>query len=120
MAGMSLIFSFFLMIGSAASPDKNTNQWTRFRGVDGQGIDTVNKAPTTWEESDYRWNIELPGTGHASPVVWDDRIFVSSSDDSIDKGYLMAIDEQNGELLWQKDFKVSELTMHKDNNLAAP
>lgn len=84
------------------------------------GIDTSSIAPTMWEESDYRWIMDLPGTGHASPVVWDNTIFVTSSDDSNDVGYAMAIHENTGELLWQNKFQVSDLTMHKDNNLAAP
>ena len=120
MSGLYLVFSFLLLIGSSSSSDKESNQWTRFRGADGQGIDTIGIAPATWEEDDYRWNITLPGTGHSSPVVWDDRIFVTSSDDGRDRGYIMAIDEQNGELLWQKEFNVTDLSMHKDNNLAAP
>ena len=120
MAGLYLAFSFFLLIGNSSSPDKDINQWTRFRGADGLGIDTISKAPASWEESAFRWDITLPGTGHASPVVWADLIFVTSSDDEKDLGYVMAINEQKGELLWQKEFKVSDLTMHKDNNLAAP
>jgi len=120
MTCMYLIFSLSLLIGSASSSDRNENYWTRFRGADGHGIDSIGIAPTSWEKSDFRWNIRLPGTGHASPVVWNDLIFVTSSDDESDKGYVMAIDERNGELLWQKEFKVTDLKMHKDNNLAAP
>ena len=120
MAGLYLVFSFLLLIGSSSSSDNDINQWTRFRGADGLGIDTISKAPTSWEESDFRWNITLAGTGHASPVVWNDLIFVTSSDDEKDLGYVMALNEQKGELLWQKEFRVSDLTMHKDNNLAAP
>jgi len=120
MAGIYLFFSFFLLLGNLSTSENDINQWTRFRGADGQGIDTISKAPTSWEESDFRWKISLPGTGHASPVVWNDLIFVTSSDDESDKGYVMAIDEQNGELLWQKEFNVTDLNMHKDNNLAAP
>jgi outer membrane protein assembly factor BamB len=120
MVGLYLVFSFLLLIGNSSSSDKDINQWTRFRGADGLGIDTISKAPTTWEESDYLWEITLAGTGHASPVVWRDKIFVTSSDDEGDLGYVMAINEQNGALLWQKEFKVTDFAMHKDNNLAAP
>lgn len=120
MAGIYLIFSFFLLLGSIPSSEENSKQWTRFRGADGLGIDTISSAPTSWGESDYHWKITLPGTGHASPVVWDDLIFVTSSDDTSDLGYVMAISEQSGELLWQKELQVTDLTMHKDNNLAAP
>ena len=120
MAGIYLLFSFIFLMGSASSSESNSMQWTRFRGADGHGIDTSGLAPTNWGKSDYRWEITLPGTGHASPVVWNDLIFVTSSDDKSDLGYVMAFNEQNGELLWQKEFKVTDLSMHNDNNLAAP
>lgn len=120
MAGIYLLFSFFFLAGSPSSSEYNNNQWTGFRGADGHGIDTCGLAPTNWGESDYRWKITLPGTGHSTPVAWNHRIFVTSSDDLSDKGFVMAINEQNGGLLWQKELGISDLVMHKDNNLAAP
>lgn len=117
---MYLLFSLFLLLGGPSATEADTNQWTRFRGLDGLGIDQNAIAPVDWEESDFHWKIALPGTGHASPVVWGDKIFVSSSDDAKDLGFLMAIDEQSGELLWKKEFKVTDLVMHQDNNLASP
>lgn len=117
---MYLIFSLFLLLGGHSATENDTNQWTRFRGSDGLGIDQNAIAPVGWAESDFHWKITLPGTGHASPVVWGDKIFVSSADDAKDLGFLMAIDEQSGELLWKKEFKVTDLIMHQDNNLASP
>ena len=120
MAASFILFSFILAFASISQSDEGINHWTRFRGMDGMGIDTSRIAPAIWEKSDYRWVTDLPGTGHVSPVVWDNTIFVTSSDDSSDVGYAVAIHENTGELLWQKKFQVSDLTMHKDNNLAAP
>jgi len=94
-------------------------EWTRFRGIQGRGIDTCLTAPVSWDSSGFRWNISLPGTGNASPVVWRNIIFVTSSDDEKDLGYLMALDEREGKVLWQKQFDVKDLAMHKDNNLAS-
>lgn len=120
MAGNFLILSLILSIVSVSPSDEQVNQWTRFRGADGMGIDASRTALTSWQVSDYRWNIELPGTGHSSPVVWGDRIFVTSSDDESDLGYLLAVDANKGDLLWKNDFQVGDLIMHKDNNLASP
>ena len=42
--------------------------------LDGTSIETA--FPTTWSASEHiRWRTELPGSGHASPIVWEDRIF---------------------------------------------
>lgn len=96
-----------------------THHWTRFRGADGQGIDANGMAPVTWDLSDFRWKIKLPGTGNASPVVWENKIFVSCADDEKDLGYLMAVDEREGEILWQKEFAVTDLSLHNNNKLDA-
>lgn len=96
------------------------HQWTRFRGTNCSGIDATAKGRTTWDSTDYKWNIVLPGTGNATPVVWEDKIFVTSSDDERDLGYLFAIDERVGTVLWKRDFTVSDLKMHVDNSLHLP
>lgn len=53
-------------------------------------------------------------------MAWGNRIFVTCSNDENDLGYLVAVNESDGKLLWEKEFLVSDLTMHKDNNLASP
>ncbi|MHC4509729.1 MAG: hypothetical protein ACYTAO_12350, partial [Planctomycetota bacterium] len=55
-------------------------QWPRFRGPNGQGISDAKTIPIKWTQSDYNWKIELPGTGPSSPVVWDDKVFVTCAD----------------------------------------
>jgi outer membrane protein assembly factor BamB len=115
-----LLYSFLFIILSASASDPGFNQWSRFRGSDGLGIDLYATAPVQWNDSDLTWKITLPGTGHSSPVVWGNLLFINSADDEKDLGYLMAINDQNGEVLWQKEFKISDLVMHVDNNLASP
>ncbi len=115
----SLIFcSLFLLIGCSVS-ESQIHQWTRFRGSDGQGSDANGSAPVTWDSSGFQWRIILPGIGNASPVVWENKIFVTSADDEKDIGYLMAVDEQDGKILWQKEFTVTDLSLHNNNKLDA-
>ena len=116
---LKYIFLASALLLLSFTPSENaTNYWTRFRGADGLGIDSKAKAPVTWNESGLKWRIPLPGIGNASPVVWGNTIFVTSADDEKDTGYLTAVDGKNGKVLWQKEFKVTDLTMHKDNKLA--
>jgi hypothetical protein len=111
------ILGFFSVYSSAQESQKYS--WTRFRGSDGMGVDTERNIPVQWDSSAYRWEVALPGLGHSSPVVWDGIIFVTSSVDSSQTGYVLAIDEKEGQILWQHAFSLSELSMHKDNNLAS-
>jgi outer membrane protein assembly factor BamB len=107
-----------LLIGCSASVTE-TFQWTRFRGSNGQGIDKEGSVPVSWDSSDFQWKITLPGTGNASPVVWGNKIFVTSADDEKDLGYVMAVDAGNVKILWQKEFAVTDISLHNNNKLDA-
>jgi outer membrane protein assembly factor BamB len=106
----------WLTMTSPSSHDEN--QWTRFRGSDGSGIDTNWKDPIQLDASGIRWIADLPGKGNSSPVVWDNKIFVTSSDDENGIGYALAMDQDDGKIIWQRAFSVSELSLHVENTLA--
>ncbi len=51
--------------------------WPAWRGPLANGVAPHGHPPTEWSETkNIRWKVELPGPGHASPIVWDDRIYV--------------------------------------------
>ena len=53
--------------------------WPQWRGPGGQGISSEAGLPTTWgPEANVAWKTALPGTGMSSPIVWGDRIYVTS------------------------------------------
>lgn len=61
---------------SARAPEN----WPQFRGPGGLGIAEDTGVPTSWSESDnVLWKSIIEGRGHSSPVVWGDRIFISSA-----------------------------------------
>lgn len=52
--------------------------WPQWRGPDGNGVALKGDPPVEWsEEQNIRWKADLGGGGHATPIVWGDRIFVS-------------------------------------------
>src|SRR5689334_6813645 len=62
---------------SAASADQNWGQW---RGPLGNGISPQGNPPTEWSESkNVKWKVPLSGEGHATPIVWDNLVFVQSA-----------------------------------------
>jgi outer membrane protein assembly factor BamB len=113
-----LLFLSFLFFASCLDSNAQTNQWTRFRGTDGSGIDTSGSSLVTKIKNDFRWKISLPGKGNASPVVWGNTIFVTSGEVQKNTGYAFAIDGVDGKILWQKEFRVSDLKMHVENTMA--
>ena len=54
--------------------------WPNWRGPTGNGVAPHGDPPTTWSETqNVRWKVELPGLGNASPIVWEDRVYVMTS-----------------------------------------
>ncbi len=66
------------VIASAAFPDDN---WPQFRGRGGSGMGSGNP-PTEWDidsEQNVAWKTPIPGLGHSAPIVWGDRIFLTTA-----------------------------------------
>ncbi|MHC4566805.1 MAG: PQQ-binding-like beta-propeller repeat protein, partial [Planctomycetota bacterium] len=103
-----------LLLASIAS----AGQWPRFRGPNGQGISDAKTIPTKWSQSDYDWRIKLPGSGPASPVVWDNKVFTTCADASVPKGILVAVDAGAGQILWKKEYALTRSKMNRLNSYA--
>ena len=68
----------FVLLLTATGRAEN---WPMFRGPGGQGHTRETDLPVTWggaDKANVRWTAPLVGEGHASPIVWDDRVFVST------------------------------------------
>ncbi len=70
-----------LMLGLlfSASPPIGDAHWHQWRGPSNTGM-AVTDAPLHWSDTEnIRWRAEIPGRGHSTPVVWGDRIFVTTA-----------------------------------------
>jgi outer membrane protein assembly factor BamB len=53
--------------------------WPQWRGPGGQGVSMDTRVPTEWSpDKNILWRVELPGSGHSSPIVWGNRIYVTA------------------------------------------
>ena len=81
-AGLGLLGAFALQASS-----NEATPWPGWRGPGGQGIAT-SEAPLEWGvEKNVLWKAKIEGRGHSSPIVWKDRIFLTTSveGDSLDE-----------------------------------
>src|ERR1044071_17136 len=75
--------------------------WSQWRGPSGQGIVESGDYPDTWSATEnVRWKIEVPGLGYSSPIVWKDRIFVTTAYDGT-KRVIQCYKRDDGKLLWE-------------------
>jgi outer membrane protein assembly factor BamB len=71
-----------LLTGLAASPvlEAFGPSWGQWRGPTGQGIVEDARVALAWSPtSNVAWSAAIPGRGYSSPVVWNDRIFLTTS-----------------------------------------
>ena len=69
-----------VIVVSAVPPLATAQEWTRFRGPNGSGISDAKTVPVKWADADINWKLKLPGEGISSPVIWQDKIFVSAAE----------------------------------------
>ena len=80
----TLIFFFFTTITQAEQHDQSSEYelyWHQWRGPTSNGIaPRSNNPPLEWsEQQNILWKLEIPGEGHASPIIWKDQIFILTS-----------------------------------------
>src|SRR5512140_3525366 len=73
-ASLALLVTVLWPAANAAA-----QEWTRVRGPNGTGISTATGIPVTWTEQDFRWRVAIPGDSHSQPVIWGDRIFLTTA-----------------------------------------
>jgi outer membrane protein assembly factor BamB len=100
--------------------------WPGFRGPSASGVADGQKLPETWDgvaRKNVRWKVAVPGLAHSSPIVWNDRIFVTSAISSVpgasfkpglygagtasedrtpQQWIVIAIDAKTGRTVWQQ------------------
>jgi outer membrane protein assembly factor BamB len=96
-------------------------EWPSWRGPRGDGTSTEKGAPLTWSATDHvRWKTPIPGVGHSSPVIWGDRIFVTSCTEKEGQRLLLCLDRRDGKVLWQREvLKAALEKKHKLNSFSS-
>lgn len=118
---------FILLWVTLAGMAGDGDHWPHFRGPGATGLADDQQLPLNWsvETMDgIRWKVPIPGLAHASPVVWEDQVFIATAvgededptlklglygagDSADDKAkphrfVLMSIDAHSGEMRWSQ------------------
>lgn len=105
---------------------ENTVNWPQFRGPGASGVAEGVATPTTWnvpESSNLKWKTPIPGLGHSCPIVWEDRLFLTTAisdkkldslkigiyheiapveKDGVHAWVLYCIDKWTGKVIWER------------------
>lgn len=112
-----------LTVLALANPSRAEN-WPGWRGPHGNGVSDESSAPLEWSpDSGVRWIAELPGMGVSTPIVWDDRVLVTSSSGHQHRNLnLICLDRRDGTILWHRRFFGSAPTRYFEgrSSMATP
>jgi outer membrane protein assembly factor BamB len=121
-----LLFLLVAMVGAddRVSPDSQRN-WPQWRGPLGTGAAPHGDPPVEWSEGkNVRWKVPLPGKGHSTPIVWGNRIILTTAvpyGDALKPRYstapgthdgvpvthrhrfaILALDRRDGRVVWER------------------
>ena len=111
-----------LCLPLAPRPAPASENWPCWRGPRGDG--TAEQCPglptSCLPDQSLLWKTELPGEGHASPIIWENRIFTVSADPATEERLLLCLDRATGRLLWKQPVLKSPFeSLHRLNSHAS-
>jgi outer membrane protein assembly factor BamB len=125
-AQVGWVSGWLLPVAIAAAGDTPGVHWPSFRGPSASGISEGHPTPDRWNVprgEGLRWKQKLSGLGHSSPVIWGDRLFVTTAvsekgehslraglygdiesvnDDSVHTWWVYCLDKHSGKTLWRQ------------------
>ena len=127
-----------------SAPNESSGNWPQFRGPNSTGAAIGDKLPDRWSATEnVEWRIDVPGMGWSSPIVWGDRIFLTTAvnsgatpeakkglyfkgeqtepPDAVHQWKVLCLDLATGKTLWEKTAHEGKptTTLHIKNTYAS-
>ena len=117
-AWIARIISLAVCFLSVASAEN----WPGFRGPTRQGVSSETNLPLQWSQgSNVLWKTPTTGSAWSSPIVWGDRIFLTTAEDGGSSCHVFSLDARTGKVVWDKHvFDQQTLTKRRQNSYASP
>lgn len=94
--------------------------WPGWRGPREDGTCIEPNVPRNWDPAGAIWKAEIPGQGHASPIVWGDRVCTVTALPATQERVLLCLDRSSGKVLWQRTVVQGPLEkIHNENSYAS-
>ena len=107
-----------VVVASAVAGDAKVENWPRWRGPRDNGSTETGRYPVTWSgTTNVLWKAELPGKGCSTPIVWEQKIYVTAPVEGQDA--LLAFDWA-GKKLWQTPVGAEKPGKHKNGSGSNP
>jgi len=139
----SLAFAPVILLLVTIAQTRADENWPQFRGLESRGIAHAEALPVRWSATEnVEWKVEIPGRGWSSPIVWGDRVFLTtvinqgelespkkglyfggnrSVPKSVHQWKVLCLDLETGRVIWQRQVHQSkpETSIHLKNSFAS-
>jgi outer membrane protein assembly factor BamB len=114
----NLKYRLILLLAILSSfPCVKAQNWPCFRGPKGDGTSTETNLPVRWDSvTNVAWKVPVPGSGYSSPVVYNDRLFITTAISETQEKILLCYDVMSGKLLWQRTVVKSPFEVKNGDN----
>ncbi len=98
-------FNCWFLLLLLIAPICRAENWPGWRGPRGDGTSLETEVPVHWNGTDgenIAWRTQIPGRAHSSPIVWQDRVFLTSCLEDQSQRVVLGLDRRTGHILWQQ------------------
>lgn len=100
----ALVSVLVIVIVNPVLHGAGVENWPKWRGPHGDGDAGEQQVPLTWSESEnILWRADIPGEGNSSPVLYGDRIFLTTADHETQVQSVVCLNRSHGAPLWKTD-----------------
>jgi outer membrane protein assembly factor BamB len=109
--------SVFLLAALLSPSVAFADNWPAWRGPAGNGECKETNLPVKWSPTqNITWKVDLPDEGNSTPVIWNDRIFLTQATEKGRKRSIICFAKKDGKKLWEKTVEYAEdEPTHKTN-----
>ncbi len=97
----------------------DAENWPRFRGENGSGVSNETGLTSSWNADRVRWTVPVAGTGHSSPVIWGNKLFLTSASDTGTTRSVLCFDATTGKQLWTRSVELTANPKHPKSSWAS-
>jgi outer membrane protein assembly factor BamB len=110
-----------ILVAFTAANVALAENWPQWRGPAFNGSTIEADLPTTWDEQKgILWKVPMPGPSHSTPIVFGDRVFVSSVDKVAGDTMALCFDANTGKQLWANHNSKDRPTTGNKHNMTTP
>lgn len=115
---MKMLLALVFLVSPALADDN----WPQWRGPTVDGISATATPPIHWSATEnIAWKTPIPGKGHSSPIIWGNRVYLTTCIENELSRRLLCLDKSTGQVLWTKEILKAPLEKkHNLNSYATP